>query len=303
MGAYLFRFAGLVAVAAALPAPAQAAELALAPASDWTLKEYDDKCRVTRIFGTGEDAVTLWLDQGGLTPTFNVTLLGRPLRHPFGPNLSVRFAPEPEYSRNYLYAESSKGRPVVTLFGVRLTPNSAERALLGLPPEAAPDASISGPRSDPAAVAAARAAAVTEIHFGRALVQPLRLESGALDAPIAQLQACAERLDRQIGVNSALAATPPRPVEEARWAAEVRKGYPAYLARAEQEARLDVRLTIAASGKPSFCEVQEVEGVTSFNDTACLLLLRHATFEPARNAAGEALVARYRLRMTFKLNK
>jgi hypothetical protein len=49
--------------------------------------------------------------------------------------------------------------------------------------------------------------------------------------------------------------------------------------------------------------VQEVEGLTSFNDTACLLLLRHATFEPARNAAGEALVARYRLRMTFKLNK
>ena len=36
--------------------------------------------------------------------------------------------------------------------------------------------------------------------------------------------------------------------------------------------------------------------------TACLLLLRHASFEPARNAAGEALVARYRLRMTFKLN-
>jgi outer membrane biosynthesis protein TonB len=191
---------------------------------------------------------------------------------------------------------------VVTLYGVRLTPNAAERALLGLPPEDAPPASASAPRSDPAAVMTALAARVTDIRFGRALTQALRLESGALDAPLAQLQACAERLERQIGVNSALAATPPRPIDPQRWVAEVQKGYPAYLARAEQQAQLDVRLTISTTGKPTFCEVQELHGLTSFNDTACLLLLKHAVFEPARNAAGEALVSRYRTRMTFKLN-
>lgn len=302
MVAYVFRIAGLIATAAALTGSARAAELALAPASDWALREYDDKCRITRTFGAGEDAVTLWLDQGSLAPTFNVTLLGWPLRNPYGPNISVRFAPEPEYSRNYIYAESSKGRPVVTLFGVRITPNAAERALLGLPPEDTAPASASAPRSDPAAVMTALAARVTDIRFGRALMQALQLETGALDAPLAQLQACAERLERQIGVNSALAATPPRPIDPARWVAEVQKGYPAYLARAQQQAQLDVSLTISTSGKPTFCEVQEVQGLTSFNDTACLLLLKHASFEPARNAAGEPLVSRYRTRMTFKLN-
>lgn len=112
----------------------------------------------------------------------------------------------------------------------------------------------------------------------------------------------ADRLERQLGVNSALAAIPPKAVDEAKWAAQIQKGYPGYLQKAGQEAVLDVRLTIGTSGRPSFCEVQEVEGLSSFNDTACLLLLKHATFEPARNAAGEALVARYRLRMSFVLS-
>jgi TonB family protein len=293
-----------LAAACLFAQPAHAAELALAPSSDWALREYDDKCRVIRMFGTGEDAVTLWLDQGSLTPSFNVTLLGRPLRNPYGPNISVRFAPEPEYSRNYLYAESSKGRPVVTLFGVRLTPNAAERALLGLPPEDAQPASAIAiaPRSDPAAIVIAQATAITDIRFGRALAQPLRLETSALDAPLAMLQACAERLERQIGVNTALATSGPRPVDQARWAAEVQKGYPAYLARAEEEAKVDVRLTITTTGKPTFCEVVDVDGLTSFNDTACLLLLKHAMFEPARNSKGEPVVARYRTRITFKLN-
>lgn len=289
------------AVLAAGGSPALADPLRLEPSSDWKLREYDDKCRISRNFGEGEDAVTLWLDQGSPTPTFNVTLLGRPLRNPYGPNISVRFTPEPEYSRNYIYSESSKGRPVVTLFGVLLTPNAAERALLGLPPETQPAASVSAPRSDPGALAAARASGITDIQIGRALARPLQLASGALDAPLAQLQACGERLERQIGVNSALAATPPRPVNQSAWVSRVQQGYPLYLAKAGEQAVLDIRLTISTSGKPSFCEVQSVEGLTSFNDTACLLLLKYATFEPARNAAGEPLVARYRTRMTFEL--
>lgn len=304
MLSHIARFAGFtLAAAALLPAPAQADDLTLAPAGDWALREYDDKCRITRNFGTGEDAVTLWLDQGSMAPTFNVTLLGRPLRHPYGPNLSLQFAPEPEYSRNFLYAESSKGRPVVTLFSVRLTPNAAERALLGLPERPAPaPTNATAPVSDPAAQAMTLAADVTEIRIGRALVQPLVLASGALDQPLGLLQDCAARLERQLGVNTAFATTPARAVDQAAWAAEVQKGYPSYLARAGEEAVLDMTLTIAANGRATFCEVREVEGLTSFNDTACLLLLKHARFEPARSPAGDALVSRYRMRMTFKLN-
>lgn len=294
----------VLAFVAAAAVPAHADDLALAPTSDWALKAYDDKCRITRSFGQGEDAVTLWLDQGSLVPSFNATLIGRPLRSPFGPNLSIRFTPEPEYSRNYLYTESSKGRPVVTLFGVRLTPNAAERALLELPGAAPPaPASAAAPIIDPGAETMATAATITDIRFGRALTQPLVLATGALDQPLALLADCAAQLERQIGVNTALAATPPRAVDQAVWAAEVQKGYPRYLAAAEQEAVLDVRLTIATTGRATFCEVPAVSGLTSFNDTACLLLLRHARFEPARNAAGEPVVARYRIRMTFALQK
>lgn len=292
------RLAALAVVYASFGSPAHAADLVLAPTSEWKLREYEDKCRVSRTFGEGEDSVTVWIDQGGLSQAYNLTLIGRPLRHPYGPNLSVRFAPEPEYSRNYIYAESSKGRPVVTLFGVRLTPTDAERELLGIPLEPLPT-SASAAKADSAARNGERAATITGIRFGRALVAPLTLQTGALAEPLGQLQACALALERRIGVNTALAASPPKAVNEASWAAELQKGYPNYLVRAKEEARIDVRLTIATSGKPTFCEVPEVEGLTSFNDTACLLLLKHATFEPARDAAGKPLVARYPLRISF----
>jgi Gram-negative bacterial TonB protein C-terminal len=301
MRALLVRLSALAVACASFGSPAQAADLVLPPTSEWKLREYDDKCRVSRTFGEGEDSVTLWIDQGSLSQAYNLTLIGRPLRHPYGPNLSVQFAPEPEYSRNYIYAESSKGRPVVTLFGVRLTPTNAERELLGLPLEPLP-ASTSAPKAEPTARTAERAAAITEIRFGRALIAPLSLQTGALTVPLEQLQNCAADLERRIGVNTALASSTPRPVNQAAWAAELQKSYPNHLARAEQEARINVRLTIATTGRPTFCEVPEVEGLTSFNDTACWLLLKHATFEPARNAAGEPLVARYALRVTFVLN-
>jgi hypothetical protein len=296
----LLCLAAVAAAIAPLPHPAQAADPIIPPASDWKLREYDDKCRMSRVFGKGEDSVTLWIDQGSLSQAYNITLIGRPLRNPYGPNISVRFAPEPEYSRNYIYAESSKGRPVVSLFGVRLTPTAAERALLGLP-EIPVTVSASAPKGDPLALDPERVAAITEMRFGRALVSPLALQTGALGEPLAQLQDCAVALEKRIGVSSALAASPPKAVNEGAWAAELQKGYPRHLLLAEEEARINVRLTIATSGRPSFCEVLDVEGLTSFNDTACQLLLKHATFEPARNAAGEAVVSRYPINISFVL--
>ncbi len=290
---------GLVATFAAAPVAAE--DLVLEPASEWKLREYDDKCRMSRIFGTGEDSVTLWLDQGGEQPTYNLTLIGRPMRNPYGTNISIQFAPEPEYSRAYLQAKSSKGRPVISLFGTRLTPTKAERELLGLD-EASERSDEPVPLEAPRSMSDDRIAAITELRLGRALMKPMVLRTGALAEPLSRLQTCAEKVTELVARNTALAAIPPQPTEIERWAGIIQQNYPKHLIRAGEEARVAVRLTISKQGKPSYCEITNVRGLTSFNDTVCLLLLRHATFKPARSADGTAIAARYATRVTFRLN-
>jgi outer membrane biosynthesis protein TonB len=131
------------------------------------------------------------------------------------------------------------------------------------------------------------------------------LRTGPLTEPLAELQDCAVKVSNQIAENSRIAieaGTPSEPTEIERWTGILQQNYPMDMLREEEEGRIGVVLTIGTNGKPSYCEVSDVAGPTSFNDTVCLLLLRHATFEPARNGEGEPIVSRYATRVTFRLN-
>ena len=302
-----FVVAGL---SAALPTAASADEgLTLKPAADWRLREYDDKCRVSRRFGSGDDSVTLWIDQGGETPTYNLTAIGRPLRNPFGASLTVQFSPEPEYTRYYIAAKSSKDRPVITLFGARLTPTAREIEEMANRGKERGEEEVDLADAQIVAIdegmTAERIAAITDLKLGRALMEPLTLQTGALTEPFAQLQQCTKKLVENLYKNTAEAVEAGTGVREKnveKWASIIQQNYPQTLVRAGEEARLGVRLTINKVGRPTYCEVTGIVGLTAFNDTACLLLLKHAEFYPARGGDGEPIVARYSTRITFVLN-
>ncbi len=262
-----------------------------------------------RSFGAGDNSVTLWVDQAGSKPAYNLTLIGHALRHPYGSSLTVQFAPEREYTRYYIKAKSSKGRPVISLFGARLTPTETELALMAEDEkqrgEEVVDLDTGTITAIESAMTEERLAAITELKLGRALIKPLTLEIGSLAEPLAELQECANELTAEIAKNTAESfevGTPPKPTETERWVPILQASYPKQLQYAEQEARVGVNLTIATSGKPTYCEVVDVVGLTAFNDTVCLVILKHATFRPARNADGELVVARYSTRVTFRLN-
>ncbi|MEM6476642.1 MAG: TonB family protein [Pseudomonadota bacterium] len=296
---------------AALPEHASAAPLELEPSTEWKLREYEDKCRVSRVLGTGEDRVSLWIDQGSTSAAYNLTLIGRPLRNPYGSNLTVQFAPEPEYSRAYLRAKSSKGRPVISLFGARLIPTRAEirddkaardesdntadegaEETVDLPEAAS--AMIEAPIPTPEQVAA-----VTELRLGRALRQKLVLKTGSMTAPLADLDACARKVIAAFQARTAKAAYP---VDTARWTGIISRNYPTHMLLAEQEGQITVSLTIGTNGRVSNCEVTQVKGPTSFNDTVCMLMFKHATFEPARDAEGEPIPGMFSTSVIFRLN-
>ena len=295
----------------AMSAPVYAAdELELWPTSQWSVEEFDEKCRLSRRFGRGDDLSRLWIEKGGIGAAFNMTLIGRPFRHPYGSKVSVQFVPEPEYSRAYITAESNQGRPVVSLFGVLLSPQPAE-----LEPQDrdADSGTAETVRYDEDAYPSdgaigrtgydERVEAINRLRLGGALLDPVTLVTGPLEEPLPSLAECTEKLDEWITRNTAEAASAVQPVELERWAAILQANYPRQMLRAEEEARIGVRLTIGTDGKPSYCEVTAVVGPTSFNDTVCLLMLRHATFEPARDENGDPLVSRYSTRVSFRLNR
>lgn len=289
---------------------ASAEPLRLKPSTGWQLREYDDKCRITRTFGKGENALTLWVDKGGPGPGVNLTLIGRPVRSPYGATIRVGFAPGEPVDRNFITATSSQGRPVLGMFGVQPVSQVAD-----LGPDAATPPQTGGEESVDLTLGTAagyvsndaykqRLAAITALELSGAVIDPIVLELDEALPMADDLWNCSKALSERLAQNfGALGGKGVQPVDIAIWAQKIQENYPAHLLRAEQQGTVAVRLTITKDGKPTFCEVTGYSGPASFNDTACLQLLRHAKFAPATDAAGNPVASFYSTRITYRLNK
>ena len=296
------------------PYAAHSKTLTLKPSSDWRLREYDDKCRMSRTYGSGEDRLTLWIDKGGPGPSFNITLIGRPVRSPFGPTIGLTFSPGEEVRRNYIESKSSKGRPVMAMFGVQpvsLEPEQAatdEAQEKGEGTEETVDLSAASV-SDVASVETvkARYAAVTSMDLKSGVIDPISLKMDDLLEMAEPLFACSQELAIRLGGRTPdgvyLKGTPSTPRDQKTWAKKIQANYPLHLLREGEEGTVGVRLTVNKAGRASFCEVISYSGPASFNDTACLLLLRHAVFNPALDADGNPRSSFYKTTVTYTIRK
>ena len=69
--------------------------------------------------------------------------------------------------------------------------------------------------------------------------------------------------------------------------------YPTAARRAGQEGRVSISLLIDPAGRPSACEVTVSSGSTSLDEATCRIAVRRGHFRPARDAAGQAIEAKY----------
>lgn len=299
----------------AIAAPAKA-ELSLEPTSDWRLREYDDKCRMSRSFGSGENRLTLWVDKGGQGPGLNLTLIGRPVRSPYGPKISVTFAPGETVTRNYIKSKSSKGRPVLAMFGVQpisfepetLTMSEADDQASDSKGEETVDLTAANISDVPSMeVIEARFDAITALNLKGGVIKPIPLQMTGFSQMMQPLMECANKLTarlsglREDGRYSR--GTPSLPKDMEEWSKKIAAYYPLHLLREGEQGSVGVRLTVNTKGRASYCEVVQYKGPASFNDTACLLLLRHARFEPARNAQGEPKASFYQTSVNYKISE
>ncbi|QIQ87570.1 energy transducer TonB [Erythrobacter sp.] len=301
--------AALAGAALAPSAPASAGTLELAPASDWELRTYDDKCRIARDFGAGEDAVTLWIDKGGPGPSVNLTFIGRPMRDPYGPTVRFAFAEAGKAERNYVKVTSSAGRPVLVLFGVRPMDAVPELPVVDL---IEPDASLADEEVDLAAASASdtgvseklvaeRLSGIESLHMEGAIIEPVTLEFDGFGKAMADLATCTADLTDRLEGQGSDGWTPPEPDGQEAWVREIIEDYPAHLLRKEEEGSVNVRLTVGKTGRVSFCEVTDFSGPASFNETACLNLIKHARFKPAKDDEGNPVPAFWETRVTYAI--
>lgn len=281
----MLRIFSIVLLAFVMVAPSKAQTL-LTPTSDWRLREYSDKCRLIRTFGEGKEGATLWIEQGGAQQIFNVTLIGKPFANPYGRGIRIKPGNEAEIIRSYVAAKSSKGRPVLKMFGLTLVQPQMEREQ---------DAKRSN-----ASVSEARAGSIETLRIGGAGLRPVELQLGAMGLQFGFLQGCGERLEgvlSQAGRALTGEARPPKPIDPDLWLSV--KDWPSYLRRAEMEGEISVRLTVSKSGRATGCVVTDSNKPQLFDDAVCLGLLKRAQFEPGLNGNGSPVASYYPYTVTF----
>ncbi len=304
----------LVSICAAVMAisavPVGAATLELEPSSEWRLREYEDKCRMIRKFGTGEDEVTLWIEKASAGRFVNMTAIGRPFRNPFGQRITLSVNQEEPLRRGFIRTTSSTGRSVISMFGISLislkSPTDSETSRSDDEEKVDLKAGvIEGDAPLSPQILQQRYDALNAIELSGALVQKVSLETGGIAAMMAQLQQCVDTLAQRR--SNFVAGEEPggqgaRTEGEREWAQMIQANYPPYLLREMAQGTVGVQVQVNREGRASYCQVTAYTGPAGLNDAACLSMMRFARFRPAQDENGSPIWGTYTTRITYRIN-
>ncbi|KQM20279.1 TonB family protein [Novosphingobium sp. Leaf2] len=93
-----------------------------------------------------------------------------------------------------------------------------------------------------------------------------------------------------------------RPKGQAGWAGRIQANYPTKAAREEREGRVGVSVQIGPDGRVTSCSVSSSSGSPDLDSAACDGMQRYARFDPALDAAGNAISSSYSTAIVYKLN-
>jgi hypothetical protein len=267
----------LIMLTPALAANAPEAPQVLAPSSPWNLDYGVESCTLSRNFGEGDAAMSLYLKQTHPGIFFDLSVAGRTLgKARPASGTTLRFAEEPErkFKDNAWVAEAADGRPVLLLGGNSFaTWDAQSKSYLPAPFE--------------------RLKSLDRLAFSVPQARPFTLTTGPMDKPMAALQACEDDLVRTWGFDPAQLASlsrQPEPLSKPdTWISP--DSYPERPLRSGEGAILNFRIIVAPTGRAESCVIQSTVGDKVFADSACRQLMANARFTPALDAAGQPVRA------------
>ena len=271
------------AVAGLLVAPeAQAQDGAVfRPVGGWTADFGDDYCRLVRTFSDGKDEVSLALERTQPGAFLKILLVGDGVSTFRGADqIGYTFLPSgTERETRYVRSETSDGKQFLSFDALTLAPFAFTP---GTPPP---------PYRRDAELDTARA--INAIALDKGLTGPVRFETGALRAPVEVMQACADDLlvvwGLDVDKHKALtaAATPNPDPNGVLPQGTIPFGEFAKLGGGMNQ----VRVLVSAEGKPTACTIYSPSLSQTLNTRICNLVMEKATFQPAKDADGQAMAS------------
>jgi len=270
--------AGLLSVPAA---QAQDGPAVFRPTGGWTADFGDDYCRLVRTFSDGSDEVSVALERVQPGGFLRILLVGDGVSTFRGADqIGYTLLPSgSERETRYVRSETADGDQFLGFDALTLAPFVFTP---GTPP---------APYNRDTEQATARG--INAIALGKGLTSPVRFETGSLRAPVEVMQTCADDLlgvwgldvekhkTMTIGVipNPAPGGVLPQGTIPFTEFGKLGGG-------ANQ-----VRVIVGTDGKPTSCVIYSPSLSETLNRRICSLVMDKATFQPARDAGGQAMAS------------
>jgi TonB family protein len=284
----------IAALTTALSAsPAQAAPVVVQPSSPWNVDFAEDKCRLTRTFGEGDQRHFLAFQQFWPASEVGLTVAG-PAFNRFRSlaRTEVRLFEDQQPMRTTPFTGSVEGFGTGVIFStLRLDTGQPEANKLG-------ETGQPGlPQMD---LAFAQKVQFVELQQGGRAV---RLETGAMDEAFKVLNQCTLELLRDWGLDPErhlTAQSKPRWTNEAALVRKIVANYPRDALVQGEQAILRMRVIVSPEGTVESCTLIKATNTIRLDSPACEVMQR-AQFEPARDANGQPFRSLFATSITYRI--
>lgn len=270
----------LAALPALLAAPARAEPVEIAPSSPWNVDFGENKCRLARFFGEGENRHLLFFEQYWPGARFGMTVAGPSFkRYRSGQRTDLKFfgAQPPMETKPFTGTVGQFGDGVIY-------------STLGLAKE---ERSEDQSEPAPARVPQLDKGAARQVEFVslRQRGDEVRLLSGPLDEAFAVLDSCAMDLIGTWGLDveqHRTATRLPRWLNKDVVVRRIVAAYPREALNAGEQGIMRMRVTVSAEGMVEDCTILKATDTERLESPACKAMLG-ARFEPALDAEGKPM--------------
>ena len=284
----VFSWIAAAAMVAAPAAQAQDDAAVFRPSGPWTADYGEDYCRLIRTFSDGQREMSLALER--LQPNAFVRLIfvGEGLRlFRNAEQIGYAFQPTGASGKSrYVRSETPEGQQFFSFDPLTLAP----------PPALTPPAPGTPPAPPPPYDRAAElesAGGLTGFTLSEGLISPVRFETGSLRAPIEALQACTDDLLTVWGLDAEKHRTMSAPpVLNPNPSGVLPQGTIPFGEFGKLRGSANqVRLLIGTDGKVTDCAIYSPSLSQTLNTRICELAKERASFQPAKDAEGQAMAS------------